>query len=181
MKGTFTKTDGWSLKPALVSLTIVALLALLCQLPGSVSLVLIPFSVLGYGLASIVSLAIAAYCVIKRRRQRAGSILLVLLLPILLWRPINRTADFVHLGLTAGFGAGQLGGSLTSNDGSFTVYNWSVGLAGDPDIFLIHDLSDEIALPIAQHTHSPDSENGFGEECAGKVRRLINHYYVCTF
>ena len=78
-----------------------------------------------------------------------------------------------------GFGAGQLGSSSRPTDDSFVVYDWSVGLAG-ANTFLIHDVSDEIALPMAQHTHSPNSENGWGEECAGKVRRLINHYYVCN-
>jgi hypothetical protein len=179
LKDTLTRTDGWSLKPALMSLTTVAVLTLLCQLPGSVSFILIPLSVLGYGMAAVVILAIAAYCVIKKRPRRAGSVLLVLLLPVLLWRPTRWAADFVHLGLTAGFGAGQLGVSSTSNDDSFVVYDWSVGLAG-PNTFLIYDVTDEIALPMAQHTHSPNSENGWGEECAGKVRRLINHYYVCT-
>jgi hypothetical protein len=180
LKGTLTRTDGWSLKPALMSLTMVAVLTLLCQLPGSVSFILIPLSLLGYGMAAVIILVIAAYCVIKKRPRRAGSVLLVLLLPVLLWRPTNWAADFVHLGLTAGFGAGQLGGSSRSKDDSFFVYDWSVGLAGGPNTFLIHDVSDEIALPMAQHTHPPSSENGFGEECAGKVRRLINHYYVCT-
>jgi hypothetical protein len=180
LKGALTGTDGWSLKPAILSLTMVAVLTILWQLPGSVSFVLIPLSVLGYAVAAIVILAIAAYCVIRKRPRRGGSVLLILILPVLLWRPINWAADFVHLGLTAGFGAGQLGSSSRSNDDSFVVYDWSVGLAGGPSTFLIHDVSDEIALPMAQHTQPPSSENGFGEECAGKVRRLIDHYYVCT-
>jgi hypothetical protein len=65
-------------------------------------------------------------------------------------------------------------------DGSFEVYDWSVGFAGGPNIFLIHDVSDEIALPMAQHKRPQNAENGFGEECAGKVERLVGHYYVCT-
>jgi len=180
LNGTLTRMDGWSLKPALVSTTMVAVLTLLCQLPGSLSFILIPLSVLGFGTAAVVILAMAAYCVIKKRPRRAASVLLVLSLPVLLWRPTNWAADFVHLGLTAGFGAGQLGSPSRSNDDGFVVYDWSVGLAGGPSTFLIHDVSNEIALPMAQHKHSPSSENGLGEECAGKVRRLINHYYVCT-
>jgi hypothetical protein len=105
----------------------------------------------------------------------------VLLLPVLLWRPLNWAADVVHLGLTAGFGAGQLGASSRSSDGSFVAYDWSVGLAGGPNTFLIHDVTEEIALPLAQHTHPPSSEVGFGEGCAGRVHRLIRHYYVCSF
>jgi hypothetical protein len=179
-KSTLTRTDGWSLRPAVVSLTVVAILTLLCQLPGSVSFVLIPLSLLGYGVAAAVVLVITGYCLIKKRPRRGGSTLFVLLLPVLLWRPTNWAADIAHLGLTAGFGVGQLGSSPRSNDDSFVVYDWSVGLVGGPNTFLIHDVSDEIALPMAQHTHPPSSESGWGEECAGKVRRLMNHYYVCT-
>jgi hypothetical protein len=35
-------------------------------------------------------------------------------------------------------------------------------------------------LPMNQHTQPPSSEDGFGEDCAGKVQHLIAHYYVCT-
>jgi hypothetical protein len=179
--GAFPRTDGWMFKPALVSLAAVAVLELLCQLPGWVSFILIPLSLLGYVMGAVVVLAIAVYCVIKRRPRRAGSVLLVLLLPVLCWRPAKRAAELVHLGLTAGFGVGQLGHSSGSKDDSFFVYDWSVGLAGGPNTFLIHDVSDEIALPMAQHTQPPSAEDGWGEECAGKVRRLMRHYYVCTF
>jgi hypothetical protein len=104
----------------------------------------------------------------------------MLLLPVSLWRPLNWVGDMAHLGLTAGFGAGQLGTSPRSNDDGFAIYDWSVGLAGGPNTFLIRDVSDEITLPMAQHTHPASAEGGFGEDCAGKVSRLIRHYYICT-
>ena len=102
------------------------------------------------------------------------------LFPAALWASISWFADVVHLGLTVGFGAGQLSAPLKSNDGNSTAYDWSIGLAGSSR-FLIHDVSDKIALPIAQHANSLGSEDGFGEECTGKVRRLISHYYLCSF
>lgn len=139
---------------------------------------MIPLSLLGYGIASFLILATAVYCLIKKRPRRGASVLFVLLFPVLLWLPINWAVDLVHLELTARFGAGQLGAPSKSSDGNFVVYDWSVGLAGSPT-FLIHDVSDEIALPMAQHMHLPSSENGLREECAGEVRRLIRHYYVC--
>ena len=179
MKSTLARTDGWSFKPALVASTLVAVLTVLCQLPGSLSFVLIPLSLLSYGVAALVVLTIAAYLLIKKRPRRGVSVLLVLLIPVLLWRPITRAGEFVHLALTVGFGAGQLGDSARPSDDSFIVYDWSVGLAG-ANTFLIHDVSDEISLPIAQHTQPPTSEDGRGEECAGRVRQLIKHYYVCT-
>jgi hypothetical protein len=173
-------TDRWSFRFALVSLITLAALDLVCGLPGLVSFVLIPLSWIIYGITFLVILAMAVYCFVKNRPRRGCSVLLALLLPVLLWRPIAWAADVVHIGITTGFGGGQLGNSKPS-DGDFVVYDWSVGFAGGPNRFLIHDASDEIALPMAMHTRPSSSEDGFGEECAGKVRRLISHYYVCSF
>lgn len=181
IKGALMGTDGWSIKPALVSWMTVAILALLCQLPGTVSFFLIPLTLLGFAATFLTVVIVAGYCLAKRRPRRGTSVLLILLLPTLLWRPTIFAANLVHVGLTAGFGIGQLGTTPRVRDDSFVVYDWSVGFAGGPNIFLIHDLSGEIALPVAQHKQSESSENGFGEECAGKVEHLVGHYYVCTF
>jgi hypothetical protein len=180
VKGALIGTDSWSLKPALVSWLTVAVLALLCQLPGTVSFLLIPLTLLGFAATSLTVVIVAGYCLAKRRPRRSASVFLILLLPALLWRPTILAANLVHLGLTAGFGIGQLGTTPRVSDDSFVVYDWSVGFAGGPNIFLIHDVSDEIALPMAKHKQPQSSENGFGEECAGKVERLVSHYYVCT-
>ena len=179
LRGIFTETDRWSLKPAFASLMMVAVLGLLCRLPGSFSFVLIPLTVLGYGIAALVILTIAVYCLTKKSPRRGASIFFILILPVLLWRPLSWADDVAHLGLTVKFGIGQLGSSLEASDASLVVYDWSVGLAGS-NTFLIHDVTDEIALPMAQHTRAPSSEGGFEEECAGKVQRLIKHYYVCN-
>jgi hypothetical protein len=181
LKGTLTGTDCWSLKPAFACLIAVAVLQLVCQIPGMVSFLLIPISALGYLTLSIATLGIAAYCFIKKRARRGVSVLLVLLLPALLWLPINWVADVVHIGLTRGLGVGQLGSPSLSTDGRFAMYDWSVGLSISPSIFLVHDTTDEIALPIAQHTQPLSAELGFAEECAGKVRHVIGHDYICTF
>lgn len=174
-------TDRWTFRFALVSLITLAALDLVCGLPGLVSFVLIPLSRIIDGIAFLVILAMAVYCFVKNRPRRGCSVLLALLLPVLLWWPIDWVADVVHVGITCGFGGGQLGAPSKSSDGSFVTYDWSVGLAGGRNTFLIHDVTDEIALPMAQHTHQASSENGFEEECSGKVRRLIRHYYVCSF
>lgn len=174
-------TDRWTFRFAFVSLMTLAALDLVCQLPGLVSFVLIPISLIIYGIAFIAILAMTADCFGKNRPRRGCSILLALLLPVVMWRPINWAADVAHVGITCGFGGGQLGAASKSSDGDFVTYDWSVGFAGGPKRFLIHDATDEIALPLAQHAHRPSSENGFGEDCAGKARRLINHYYVCSF
>jgi hypothetical protein len=142
---------------------------------------MIPISLLGFAVGSIVVLGTTVFLVSKKRPRTAVSIFLIFLLPLILWSPINRVADLIHLGLTAGFGVGQLGVPSMSSGSNFAAYDWSVGLAGGPNTFLIHDVTDEIALPMAKHTHPSSSENGFGEKCADRVHRLESHYYVCTF
>jgi hypothetical protein len=173
--------DRWVFWPTFTSLGIVFVLTLVCGLPGLVSFFMIPISLLGYTVASVVLLIATGIFAAKRRPRRAASLLLVLIMPLLLWSPINWVADCVHLGLTVGFGAGQLGSSSKPDGRDFQVFDWSVGLAGGPNTFLIRDKTDQIALPIAQHTQPSTSENGFGEVCAGKVRHLLGHYYVCTY
>jgi hypothetical protein len=173
--------DRWIFWPTFASLGIVFILTLLCGLPGLVSFIMIPITLLVYAVASVVLSMAAPILAAMRRPRRAASLLLVLIMPLLLWSPINWAAECVHLGLTVGFGAGRLGSSSKPDGRDFQVFDWSVGFAGGPNTFLIHDKTDQIALPMAQHTQPSTSENGFGEDCAGKVRHLLGHYYVCRF
>lgn len=173
--------DRYIFWPTFASLGIVVILTLVCGLPGLVSFVMIFTSLLVYTVASAVLLIATGIFVAMRRPRRAASLLLVLIMPVLLWSPISWVAECVHLGLTAGFGAGQLGSSSKPDGRDFQVFDWSVGFAGGQNTFLIHDKTDQIALPMAQHTQPSEFENGFGEDCAGKVRHLLGHYYVCRF
>lgn len=170
--------DRWALWPALTSTTVVAGLLLLCGLPGMVSFVAIPISLLAFLVAAIALTGASVVLAAKKRPRAAASALIAALAPVLLWSPINWVADCAHLGLAIGFGADP---ASTKDRSGFAAYDWSVGLAGGPNRFLIYDESDEIARPLALHTHPPSSEDGFGEDCAGKVRHLLGHYYVCTF
>jgi hypothetical protein len=181
VKQGMVRMDRWSFWPGFAALVTVAVLTLLCKLPGPVGFLLMPISFVCYIITTIVILIAVVIFIAKKSPRRAASLLLVLITPVLLWSPINWVTDCVHLGLTAGFGGGQLGSSSRPSGSEFTAYDWSVGLAGGPNTFLIHDVTDQIALPMAQHTNPADSENGFGVECAGKVRHLLGHYYVCTF
>jgi hypothetical protein len=175
------KIDRWIFWPTFASLGVVLILTLVCGLPGLWNLLTITILMLGCAVAGIVLLIVIGVLVAMSHLRRAASVFLVLIGPVLLWSPINWVAECVHLGLTVGFGAGQLGSSSKPDGKDFEVFDWSVGLAGGPNTFLIHDKSDQIALPMNQHTQPPESENGFGEDCAGKVSHLLGHYYVCTF
>jgi len=96
-----------------------------------------------------------------------------------MWSPLRWLSECAHPGLTTGFGIGQLGDVGPIRSEQFTVYDWSVGLAGGTNTFLIYDPSGEIALPLRQHKALIASEDGFGEECAGRVEHLLGHNYIC--
>ena len=170
--------DRWSFRPGLTAIAIVTVIDLCCQLPGSLNLLLMPLTLLGFVTAAIIIVVLAVLLLFRKRPKRGASILLVLLLPLILWRPITRIAEMIHIGLTVNLGIGQLGVAKVGGEG-FTVYDWSIGLVTNPSTFLIHDVTDEIALPLAQHTHPASDEAGFGEGCAGKVSRVLKHYYIC--
>jgi hypothetical protein len=154
---------------------------LVADLPGTIGFVVRLGTVFALPCAAMVALGFAIVFAAKRHPRRAVSALLAIMIPVLLWTPMVWTIDYAHLALTAGFGAGQIGRSGNSNRGLFTTHDWSVGFAGGPNTFLIHDPTDEISLPPSQHKQPIASEMGFGEDCAGKVRHLLGHYYVCTF
>lgn len=175
------RADRWAAWPAFATLAIALIVAIVCSLPGIVSFVLIPLTVLGAPLVGAGLILMALVVAVRRRRRMAVSILIAVLLPVLLWRPITWTVDYMHLALTVWTGAGQLGRSSKPDGSPFAAYDWSVGFAGGPNTFLIYDVTDEIALPLKLHKQPIASEQGFGEDCAGNVTHLLGHYYVCTF
>jgi hypothetical protein len=173
--------DRWTIVPAIGCTVGLWLWLLVAQMPGSIGFMVALATILVIPVGLIVALCFAVVFAAKSRPLRAGSALLAIIVPALLWAPMVWISDYAHLALTIGLGTGQIGSSATSNQGGFTTYDWSVGFAGGPNTFLIHDPTDEIALPLKLHKHPISSEMGFGEDCAGKVRHLIAHYYVCTF
>lgn len=172
--------DRWAAWPAFAALVTALVLAFFTSLPGMVSFLLIPFAVFGAPLFGAGLIIVAVAAAVKRRPRMAASLLVAVLLPVLLWTPIRWTADCLHLGLTVWTGAGQLGRSSRPDGTPFEVLDWSVGLAGGPNTFLIYDVTDEIPLPPKLHKRPIASEQGWGEDCAGKATHLLGHYYVCT-
>jgi len=170
--------DRWTIQPVLMALGFVTLLALLCGIPGLLSFVLIPLSILGFVIAGIVILAAALTLAIKKRPRKSASVLFSLIMPVLLWAQILWVANCIHLGLTVWFGAGQLG-PPTSLHG-VEAYDWSVGLVGTQSTFLIHDETGKIALPAGQKAHPSNADYDIAQECAGRVQHLLAHYYICT-
>jgi len=167
------------MRPVAVSLVTVTSLLFLCSLPGTLGFLLIPITVLGTPAFGIGLLVWSLILFFRRRPRKAISILFALLAPVLLFRPIIWVSDCLHLGLTVGFGLAQLGPNKKPDSSQILVADWSTGLAGGPDTFLLHDSSDQVALPESQHTRPDPLQGGVGEDCSGKVRRVLGHYYVC--
>ena len=174
------RKDEWTFLPALAGTGILATSVFLCTLPGSLGFLLILLSGPVFLVAVLVILFSAGMHLVRRQRRAAASTTLALIIPVLLWMPINWAVVRLHLVLTVMFGVGQLGPTQVSDGGNFLVYDWSIGFAGSASTFLIFDKTDEIALPVPQHTRPISVENGWGEECAGRVRHVIGHYYICV-
>ena len=117
----------------------------------------------------------------RREPRKAVSVALALLMPMLLRVPLGRSVEYLHLGLTASFGVGQIGPAFRSSDGQFASYDWSVGLAGGPSTFLIYHAIDDVENAPARRRDPASTSRDLQTECAGHVRRLLAHYYVCTF
>ncbi len=109
---------------------------------------------------------------------RPASAALALVAPILFCVPITLATEYLHLGLMITFGVGQLGSVPIADDQHFAVYDWSTGLVGGPDTFVIHAPTDKIARPLARNRAA--APWGFGAECAGRSRHLLGHYYLCV-
>lgn len=175
-----SQPDSWWIWPTVVSVLTTFVGLFLCGLPGLVSFILIPLSALAI---VVTAAAVAVFLIrflVRRQPRRGASVLLALILPLVLWQPIRWSAECAHLALTVATGAGQAGRTSGSRSGAFEVYDWSIGLAGGPNTFLIRDVTDEIALPLKEHKQPASADDGFGEDCAGRVRHLLGHYYVCT-
>lgn len=172
--------DRWLPWLSATSAMIILSLVVVCGMPGAISFFLIPVLFLlilpALGLAGCVVIAVFF---IKQLPRRAFSVVAALVTPIVLWRPIFWTSECLHTLVTVTTGAGHIG--QYSLRGGGEVYDWSVGLAGGPSTFLIHDPTDT----ITRSTKPSDVENGTGQdlrdECAGRSQRLIGHYFTCTF
>jgi hypothetical protein len=173
------KSDRWLFWPVLATLSLVTAMAFICVLPGIVSFIFIPFAVFSLPVAIIAVAAFAAYLLIKQRPRKAASLAFALILPLALLSPIDWIADCLHLGLTAWLGQGQLGRTSRASGHGLEVFDWSVGLAGGPNTFLIRDPTDRIALPAIQIARFNDP-SGFFRSCADKTRHLLGHYYTCV-
>ncbi len=172
---TGNRMDKWLWRPVAITLPMLALLKLLMQLPGGLNIVIIPGSLLVFAVAFGYLLWSAVTRAVHARWRRSLSFLAALVLAIGLWSPIDRIDDRVHLWLTVTFGIGQIGPTQGAN--GVRVHDWSTGLAGGPNTFLIEDPSDRVAGPPLPQSAGDET---VAAACTGKVERVGTHLYICT-
>ena len=176
--------DRWLLWPTIVALTVTFVVLLISSLPGPLGFLLLTllvfaFVLLGWPFLAIILLAIPVILVRYGRFRGAISVAAAILLTTCLFKPIAKATVYVHLPLTILFDMGQLGSTIRED--RLTVHDWSIGLVGSGNTFLIEDSSDQIALPRGTSENTQESKNVFWRECKGRVTRVFTHYYLCYF
>jgi hypothetical protein len=167
--------DQWRWRPVAVTLPLLAVLKLLMQLPGDLNFFIVPLSLLAIAAMLGVLLWATAAGALRARWRQAVSFLTAFLLVLGLWSPVDWVDDRVHLWLTVTFGLGQLGPTQDVN--GTRVHDWSTGLAGGPNTFLIEDPSDRVAGPPLPQSAGDET---VAQACTGKVTRIGTHLYICT-
>jgi hypothetical protein len=174
------KFDRWMWWPTACTVAMELLFLSLVELPGLLGIRLFLLAIVAC--PTLALLLVGMTCVLAWHRQprRAASTLAAVVAPVLLLGPTRLMALYVHLGLTLAFGIGYL--SPNSLEGqNLAIYDWTTGYAGGPNTFLIHDVTDAIALPLTKVVPPAWRDYDLFAECAGKVQPLIGHYYVCFY
>jgi len=182
MKGASTsvKFDRWRWWPTACTVAMVALFVVIDELPGPLNLLALLLTVIACPAATLLLFGSACMLAWQRQLRRAASALLALAAPVLLVIPMALMGRYVHLGLTLAFGIGILGPKPLERQ-PITIYDWTTGIVGGPNTFLIHDTTDELTLPATKGAPPAWRDNDFFRECVGHVEHLIGHYYICTF
>ncbi len=171
--------DRWIWWPTASTSAMVAVFVFVGCMPGPLNVPVTLLSIVACPVA-VLLLAGWAFALFWRRRPRGGfSAFLAVVVPAFLVVPMALIQAYVHLGLTVAFGIGYLGGAPQKGQ-PVGIYDWSTGVVGGPNTFLIHDTTDAVAVAAVKGGHSGWRNTDFLRECAGRSRHLIGHYYVCV-
>jgi hypothetical protein len=172
--------DRWLPWAAPASTFVLALTGLACFIPGPANLLFMLASFLAIPLSAIILCIFTTLYAAKKLPKKSASIALALIAPALLFHQIVWIDEIIHLGLSAGLGVGQIGRPSQTTDGQYTIYDWSVGLAGGGATFLIYDRKDKL-INFRKHNRANTSFDELETECAGNMAHIIAHYYSCSF
>jgi hypothetical protein len=177
------KFDAWMWWPATCTVAAMALFVVLDELPGPLNPLLLVLTVVAFPVAALLLIGSASMLAWQRQHRRVASALMALAAPVLLLIPMVFIGPYVHLALMLTCGIGTLSpqtGPQLLEGGRLAIYDWTTGMVGGPNTFLIHDATDTIALPLTKDAPAAWRDNDLFRECIGRVRHLIGHYYICT-
>jgi hypothetical protein len=171
--------DRWIWWPTASTFAMVAVFVFVGWMPGPLNVPVTLLSIVACPVA-VLLLAGWAFALFWQRRPRgAFSASLAVAIPALLLVPMALLQAYVHLGLTLAFGIGYLG-TAPQKGQPIGIYDWSTGLVGGPNTFLIHDTTDAVASAEVKGDLSVWRNKDFLRRCAGRSRHLVGHYYVCV-
>jgi len=171
--------DRWIWWPTASTFAMVAVFVFVGWMPGPLN---VPVTLLSIVACPVAVLLLAGWTFAlfwQRRPRGAFSASLAVPIPALLLFPMALLQAYVHLGLTLAFGIGYLG-TAPQKGQPIGIYDWSTGLVGGPNTFLIHDTTDAVASAEVKGDLSVWRNKDFLWSCAGRSRHLVGHYYVCV-
>ena len=180
---TSPSSDRWAWRPTACTVAVAAFFVFVGALPGPLNLPLMLLAVATVPAATL--LLVGSTCVFAWRGRPclAGSTLSALVAPVLLLIPMVLAQPYVHLALMLAFGIGYIGPAPIEGR-PVAVYDWSTGMVGGPNTFLIRDATDAVAS--SQASGGPSTwpraleTSDLLKDCAGRVEHLVQHYYVCS-
>lgn len=173
--------DRFYIWPSVATAVLVFLFVIIVQMSPSLGFMLVICWVL---ITPFAGVALVGFCILLAVRKRWKKSLSFAAIPVIAWalhQPVLFCCDYVHLLLLEPVYQEAIAASGKPPGARFAAFDWSVGFAGGPNTFLIYDETDAISRPFNDQPGIATQEDGFGPDCAGKVRHLLAHYYVCDF
>jgi hypothetical protein len=152
--------------------------ALLLGIPGQRSFAIGFYSGLLLPWLTVIWLAICAIFAYRQHWRGLLSIAVIPFVVLLLQQPIVTCSDYIHLLIYESTYAKEIAAGGMPEGERFAAFDWSIGFAGSNNRFVIFDESDGIASARLVQSKAL-TQSGFAESCAGKVRHIRGHYYLC--
>ncbi len=165
--------DHWAWWPTSCTVAMLAFFVFVGGLPGPLNLLMVLLALLACPAVALLLILVACVLAWQRRPRGAASALIAVAVPIVLLVPMALMEPYVHLALILTFGIGYIG-PTPLRGAPVAIQDWSTGMAGGPNTFLIHDTTDAIAESQAGRN------DVFPDECAGRSQHMIEHNYVCV-
>jgi hypothetical protein len=169
--------DKWAWWPTACTVVMLAFFVFVGNLPGPLNMLMFLLSLLACPAVALLLIVSACVLAWHRRPRGAASALIALTAPVILVSPMALLEPYVHLALMLTFGIGYIGPKPPRGD-AVAIYDWSTGMVGSPNTFLIHDTTDAIASPQALATSAAWRNKKFLPGCGYTAQHLTGHYYV---